>query len=37
MRCRVQADPDVAGGRIFVFVEDDWGEDSYELVDEDSQ
>jgi hypothetical protein len=35
MRCRVQADPDVAGGRVFAFVEDDWGEDSYELVGED--
>jgi len=32
MRCRVQADPSVARGRVFVFVEDDWGEESYELV-----
>ncbi|WP_248897676.1 DUF5796 family protein [Haloplanus halobius] len=34
MRCRVQADLEVARGRVFVFVEDDWGEESYELVDE---
>jgi hypothetical protein len=33
MRCRVQADLSVARGRVFVFVEDDWGEKSYELVD----
>lgn len=32
MRCRIQADLDVARGRVFVFVEDDWGEESYELV-----
>ncbi|MFB6109001.1 MAG: DUF5796 family protein [Haloplanus sp.] len=32
MRCTVDADPETAGGRVFVFVEDDWGEDSYELV-----
>lgn len=34
MRCRVEADLSVARGRVFVFVEDDWGEQSYELVDE---
>ncbi|GAB3323980.1 hypothetical protein EI982_08865 [Haloplanus rallus] len=32
MRCRVQADLSTARGRVFVFVEDDWGEESYELV-----
>jgi len=32
MRCRIQGDLDVARGRVFVFVEDDWGEESYELV-----
>jgi hypothetical protein len=32
MRCRIQADLSVARGRVFVFLEDDWGEDSYELV-----
>ena len=32
MRCRGEADLDVARGRVFVFVEDDWGEESYELV-----
>ena len=31
-RTEVEADPETAGGRVFVFVEDDWGEDSYELV-----
>jgi len=34
MRCRIQADLDVVRGRVFVFVEDDWGEQSYELVEE---
>jgi len=34
MRCRIDADLSVARGRVFVFVEDDWGEQSYELVDE---
>ncbi|MFB6156963.1 MAG: DUF5796 family protein [Haloferacaceae archaeon] len=29
----VTADPDALDGRVFVFVEDDWSEDSYELVD----
>jgi hypothetical protein len=33
MRCRIEADLDTVDGRVFVFVEDDWGEDSYELVD----
>jgi hypothetical protein len=32
MRSRIQADLSVARGRVFVFVEDDWGEESYELV-----
>ncbi|WP_277552439.1 DUF5796 family protein [Halobaculum limi] len=31
-RTEIDADPEVAGGRVFVFVEDDWGEDSYEFV-----
>ena len=31
-RTEIEADPAVAGGRVFVFVEDDWGEDSYEFV-----
>ncbi|MFK5602738.1 DUF5796 family protein [Haloferax volcanii] len=31
-RFEIEADPDVARGRVFVFVEDDWGEDSYEFV-----
>ena len=31
-RTTVEADPDVARGRVFVFVEDDWGEESYEFV-----
>lgn len=30
-RILVEADPDVAGGRVFVFVEDDWGEQSFEI------
>lgn len=34
MRCRVEADLDTVRGRVFVFVEDDWGEESYELVSE---
>jgi hypothetical protein len=33
-RTEVEADPDVARGRVFVFVEDDWGEESFELVNE---
>ena len=36
MRTEVEADPEVARGRVFVFVEDDWGEDSYEFVADDS-
>lgn len=32
-RTEVEADVDVAGGRVFVFVEDDWGEESFEMVD----
>ncbi len=32
MRTEVEADPEVARGRVFVFVEDDWGEASYEFV-----
>lgn len=31
-RFEIEADPEVARGRVFVFVEDDWGEDSYEFV-----
>ena len=31
-RTTVEADPAVARGRVFVFVEDDWGEESYEFV-----
>jgi len=31
-RTEVEADPEVARGRVFVFVEDDWSEASYELV-----
>ena len=31
-RTEIEADPEVAGGRVFVFVEDDWSEDSYEFV-----
>ncbi|QCJ48192.1 MULTISPECIES: DUF5796 family protein [Haloprofundus] len=34
MRTEVEADPEVARGRVFVFVEDDWGEQSFELVSE---
>lgn len=35
MRNEIVADPEVARGRVFVFVEDDWGEESYEFVAED--
>ncbi|GGJ13511.1 hypothetical protein GCM10008995_24240 [Halobellus salinus] len=35
MRTEVEADPTLARGRVFVFVEDDWGEASYEFVTED--
>lgn len=31
-RNEVVADPEVAGGRVFVFVEDEWSEGSYEIV-----
>jgi hypothetical protein len=31
-RNEVEADPEVARGRVFVFVEDDWNERSYEIV-----
>jgi len=31
-RTRVSADPETAGGRVFVFVEDGWSEQSYEIV-----
>ncbi|MGM0605745.1 MAG: DUF5796 family protein [Halobacteriota archaeon] len=34
LRNEVEADPAVARGRVFVFVEDDWGEESYEFVSE---
>ncbi|MFW6321856.1 MAG: DUF5796 family protein [Halohasta sp.] len=34
LRTVVEADPETARGRVFVFVEDDWGEESYEFVDE---
>ncbi|KTG10362.1 hypothetical protein AUR64_12390 [Haloprofundus marisrubri] len=34
MRTEVEADPEVARGRVFVFIEDDWGEESFELVDD---
>lgn len=33
LRTIVEADPEAARGRVFVFVEDDWGEESYEFVD----
>ena len=35
MRNEIVADPEIARGRVFVFVEDDWGEESYEFVAED--
>jgi len=31
-RNEVIADPEIAGGRVFVFVEDGWTEGSYEIV-----
>ncbi|XVH31307.1 DUF5796 family protein [Haloferacaceae archaeon DSL9] len=31
-RNEIEVDPAVAGGRVFAFVEDDWGEESYEFV-----
>lgn len=33
MRIEVEADPAIARGRVFVFVEDEMGEQSYEIVD----
>jgi len=36
-RTVVEADPEVARGRVFVFVEDDWGEQSFEIVGEDAE
>lgn len=33
-RIEVEADPEIARGRVFVFVEDDWGEQSFEIVEE---
>jgi hypothetical protein len=34
-RTEVDADPELARGRVFVFVEDDWSERAYEFVSED--
>jgi len=34
-RTEVDADPEIARGRVFVFVEDDWGEQSFEMVNAD--
>lgn len=31
-RNEIVADPEIAGGRVFVFVEDEWTEHSYEIV-----
>ena len=31
-RIEIEADPEEARGRVFVFVEDDWGEQSFEIV-----
>ncbi|SDY08129.1 DUF5796 family protein [Halopenitus persicus] len=31
-RTQVEADPELAGGRVFVFLEDDWSERSFEIV-----
>lgn len=31
-RNEIEADPAVARGRVFVFIEDEWGEQSYEFV-----
>lgn len=31
-RNEVIADPEIAGGRVFVFVEDGWSEGSFEIV-----
>lgn len=35
-RTEVEADPEEARGRVFVFVEDDWGEESFEMVNADA-
>ncbi|WP_318569658.1 DUF5796 family protein [Salinigranum marinum] len=37
LRYEVEADPETARGRVFAFVEDDWGEDSYEFVNAESE
>ena len=37
LRTTVEADPEEAGGRVFVFVEDDWEEASYEFVSENAE
>lgn len=34
-RTEIEADPEIARGRVFVFVEDEWSENSYEFVDSD--
>jgi len=34
-RTEVDADPEIARGRVFVFVEYDWGEQSFEMVNAD--
>jgi hypothetical protein len=34
MRTIIEADPETARGRVFVFVEDDWSEQSYEFMPE---
>lgn len=34
LRNEIEADPEVARGRVFAFVEDEWGEESYEFVSE---
>ncbi len=36
-RIEIEADPEVARGRVFVFVEDDWGEQSFEIVSEEEE
>jgi hypothetical protein len=33
-RFEIDADPEAARGRVFVFAEDEWGETSYELINE---
>jgi hypothetical protein len=34
-RLELEADPEAARGRVFAFVEDEWGEQSYELLNDD--